>query len=117
MNTSHQQTLSIYSIIIGLALGTAVVAPVLAQQPDPLDAQEAWQNNRLLTPTSHQRAQEEKGRVIIYDGLKDTTIEKAMDKAFDRIQNMMFIRVIRTGKGGQPMHDNKGELVVEDDDC
>ncbi len=119
MNTSiQQQPVYIYSIIISLSLwATAVITPVQAQQLGALDNQESWQYNRLLAPTAHQRQQEKSGSVVIYDGLKDTTIDKVMDKAFDRIQNMMFIRILRTGKDGQPMHGKNGEVVVEDDDC
>lgn len=50
-------------------------------------------------------------------GLKDSTAERALDQYFDRIQNMMFIRVIRTNAADQPMHDDKGDAVTEDDDC
>jgi len=119
MNSSIQQKpVYIYSIIFSLSLwATAVSTPVQAQKPGALDGQESWQYNRLFAPTAHQRQLEIKGSVVIYDGLKDTTIDKVMDKAFDRIQNMMFIRVIRTGKDGQPMHGKNGEMVVEDDDC
>lgn len=116
--TVSQQPMLIHSITFVLALwSAAATAPVQAQQPVAQEAQNAWQSNRLFAPTAHQREQEQRGSVVIYDGLKDATIERAMDKAFDRIQNMMFIRIIRTGKDGQPMHGSHGEEVVEDDGC
>lgn len=119
MSTSlYRQPTLIHSITIVLTLWFAVASvPVKATQPTSRDAQDAWQNNRLFAPTAHQREQEQKGSVVIYDGLKDITIEDVMDKAFDRIQSMMFIRVIRTGKGGQPMRGENGQMVIEDDDC
>jgi hypothetical protein len=119
MNTHiHQMLTSMYCIIITLLFWlVADVAPLKAEQPDAPDVQDVWQNNRLFTPTMKQREQEKQGGIVIYDGLKDTTVEKAMDKAFDRIQNMMFIRIIHTDKGGQPKHDSNGDVLVGDDDC
>lgn len=119
MNTSLQQKpVFINSIIFTLSLcAVAATTPVRAQQQDALDSQTSWQNNRLFAPTAHQRQQEKRGSVVIYDGLKDTTIDKAMDKAFDRIQNMMFVRIIRTSTDGQPKHQKNGQVMVEDDGC
>jgi len=76
-----------------------------------------WQQNRLFQPTDRQRVQEEKGKVVIYDGLTDSMVERAMSSNFDRIQNMMFIRIIRTDKQGHAKQDKNGKVVVEDDDC
>ena len=114
----QQRPAFIYSITLTLALCAVTIAsPVKAQQPDALDSQETWQANRLFAPTTHQREQEKNGTVVIYDGLKGSTVDNAMDKAFERIQNMMFIRIIHTDKDGQPMHDDNGEVMVDDDDC
>lgn len=113
-----KNTLFPYSITLTLALCAGLVSnSVHAQKLDALDGQDAWQNNRLFAPTANQRQQEGRGKVVIYDGLKDTTIDSIMDKAFDRIQNMMFIRIIHTDKAGQPMHDGNGEVITDDDDC
>jgi len=101
--------------LIGLALCLAAVGT--AAQASPFDVLDKWQNNRLFQPTPRQRVQETKGKVVIYDGLTDSTVNKAMDSNFDRIQNMMFIRVIRTDKGGKPLHKEDGSVQVEDDDC
>jgi hypothetical protein len=119
MNTSDRHILSyIHSGLLSLALCLASVATSAhAGQPGPWGKIEKWQNNRLFQPTARQKAQEVKGKVVIYDGLTDATVDKAMDRNFDRIQNMMFIRVIRTGKTGKPIHKEDGSVEVEDDDC
>lgn len=70
-----------------------------------------WQMKRLMTPTSSQRASESKGQVFIYDSLEINKIEAAMDSNFERIQNMMFIRI------HHPPESEGGTPAVEDDDC
>jgi hypothetical protein len=83
-----------------------------------LDSTDKWQMNRLFNPTENQRKKEEKtGQVMIYDGLRDTTVAKALDTNFDRIQNMMFTRVVVTKASGHPELDDFGNPVVEDDGC
>lgn len=47
---------------------------------------------RLFEPTPSELAQEEKGRIYIYDGLRDKDVQRAMEQEFDRVENMMFIR-------------------------
>jgi len=118
MNTSMitQSRITLLLTIVS-ALYITGVAPVHAEQVTLLDAQETWQNNRLLQPTPNQIEQEQKGNVVIYDGLKDITIDEALDQYFDRIQNMMFTRIIRTGKAGKPLQDEAGNVVMEDDGC
>jgi hypothetical protein len=50
----------------------------------------------LLTTVSSAQASdieaEAKGRVMIYDGLKNETVEEALNAQFGRIDRMMFIR-------------------------
>lgn len=69
---------------------------------------EDWQRNQLLNPSAGQLAAEKRGRVAIYDGLHESTVDTALDNQFGRIENMMFIRVARTSPNGD-------EWV--DDDC
>lgn len=119
MKTLYIQNLKCFRvalIFLGLSLAGAV-SVAHAGQPGPWGKIEKWQNNRLFQPTSGQKAQEAKGKVVIYDGLTDATVDKALDQNFDRIQNMMFIRVIRTGKTGKPIRKQDGSAEVEDDDC
>lgn len=41
-----------------------------------------------------------------------------MDKHYERIENMMFIRVIKSDEEGNPKVDPvSGEAIVEDDGC
>jgi hypothetical protein len=57
------------------------------------------------------RPSKSKGRVFIYDSLEIDQIEAAMDANFERIENMMYIRIHHPPKteGGTP--------TVEDDHC
>jgi hypothetical protein len=48
---------------------------------------------RLFDPTPTEIRQERAGRVYIYDGLKETDVERAMGEEFSRVDSMMFIRV------------------------
>lgn len=118
MNTSLQTT---SSLILGLTLVSGLcvsgVTPVRADEANLLDAQETWQNNRLLQPTPGQREQERQGTVVIYDGLKDITVRKALDQNFERIQNMMFTRIVRTGNAEEPLQGADGKAITEDDGC
>jgi hypothetical protein len=67
-----------------------------------------WNRNQLLNPSAGQLKAEQHGRVAIYDGLHESTVDRALDTQFGRIQNMMFVRVTHTTPEG-------GEWV--DDEC
>ena len=81
------------------------------------EAADKWQMNRLFEPTDNQRKEETQGQIMIYDGLRDITVKDALDKNFDRIENMMFTRVIITDEEGQPELDVAGNTITEDDGC
>ena len=119
MNTVNVQIPAVVpSIAMGLTLLLlAGVAPAQAEQLALLESQDTWQHNVLFEPTPTQLKREDKGSIMIYDGLTDVTVAKALDKQFDRIENMMFTRVIRTGESGAPLRDEAGEVMVEDDGC
>lgn len=70
-----------------------------------------YQGRLLLYPTPNQLATEEDGRVHIYDSLEISLIDEAMDLHFDRIENMMFIRIHNLPPAGA------GPAVVENDGC
>lgn len=72
-------------------------------------AEGGFQQNVLFNPSSNVLLAEARGRVMIYDGLKDETVELALTKQYGRIQNMMFVRT-------QIVQEN-GEYETEDDDC
>jgi len=73
---------------------------------------------RLFDPTPAELRAERAGGVYIYDGLRDTDIEHAMQEAFDRIESMMFIRVKRTIPQGKANEKPDNDVAyVQDDDC
>ena len=59
-----------------------------------------WQQRRLFSPTTQERAAEQQGRVVIYDGVKDVEVARAMDEQFERVESMMFIRTQITDRAG-----------------
>jgi hypothetical protein len=73
---------------------------------------------RLFEPTPAERRAETSGRIYIYEGLRETDVARAMEKEFDRVESMMFIRVKKTDKTGETLKDPEtGDAVVEDDGC
>ncbi len=71
--------------------------------------EQSWQMKQLFEPSPMQLAMEKsRSRVVIYDGLPETAVERAMEEQFDRIEHMMFI-------GIRPISPD-GEVEV-DDDC
>ncbi len=79
----------------------------------PLMAAEAvaaqdWQERRLLAPSERQLSIEQRGRVVIYDGLDERLVDSALDTQFGRMQNMMFV-------GVRHIEPDGGEWA--DDDC
>ena len=76
------------------------------------------EQRRLFAPTASELASENEGRIYIYDGLRDSDIERAMEQHFNRIENMMFIRTIKTDEKGVIKRDETtGEIEIEDDGC
>lgn len=50
---------------------------------------------------------------MIYDGLDNAMVERALDEQFDRIEHMMFVR----NRQSSSDDDDDGEGYVEDDGC
>ena len=75
------------------------------------DANDSFQYNTLYNPSPAQLKAEERGRVMIYDGLDNALVERALDEQFDRIGHMMFIRT------RQSASDDDEEDTAEDDGC
>mgnify|MGYP006928178270 CR=1 FL=1 len=67
-----------------------------------------FQQNMLFSPSPSVLADEAKGRVMIYDGLKSETVDKAMNVQFSRIDSMMFVNTEYKKENGE---------IVANDDC
>jgi len=111
MKTSTQRTLSegtgTISLLILIMLLMGTLLPPLARAAD---ANDGFQTNALFNPTPAQLKAEARGRVMIYEGLDNTVVERALDEQFDRIEHMMFVRT----RQSTPDDD---EYIVEDDGC
>ena len=68
-----------------------------------------YQTRRLLAPTPAERSTELRGKIYIYDGLTSEQIEMALNRHFDRMNSMMFVRTVQ-------IYESGGEYV-EDDGC
>jgi hypothetical protein len=88
----------------GLLLGVMLVSVSATAE-----AEEAVQMNALFSPSKALRQAEARGRIMIYDGLDATDVDRALDQQFDRIQSMMFIRTRHT--------EPDGTVSIEEDDC
>ena len=101
-----------------LALPMAVMAaPVHAGNDEAQANLQQWQLRRLNQPTERERAQEIAGGIYIYDGLTDKEVDHALDKHFNRIENMMFMGTIKTLPTGAIQRDEKGNAVTESGGC
>lgn len=102
--------------LIKLISITVVIVSMYAgnTRADSLD----WYQQQLFSPTERQLAMEALGRVTIYDGLRDTDVQRALDEQFDRVESMMFTGTVVTDGQGNPVRDREtGEVLVENDGC
>lgn len=84
---------------------------------EPLSA-DSWQMKRLFQPSHADLKSEARGRVMIYDGVTDRTVERALREQFDRVDSMMFTRTVVTDEDGAPRRDpDSGAVLHEDDGC
>lgn len=100
------------TLLMVFTLGGAMAA---AANADP-SSMKSWQMGRLFEPTQNQLKWEAKGRVMIYEGLMDKDVERAFDEQFDRLEHMMFIRVVVTDDSGEARRTESGEVVTESND-
>lgn len=76
------------------------------------------ERRRLFEPSPGELRDEAAGRFYIYEGLRTTDIERAMDEEFRRVQSMMFIRVKPSDdKGKGPKTPGSDTSYVQDDGC
>ena len=102
-------------LLVGVVLGLFGGHGAAYAAPPSIDN---WQMKRLFKPTPAQLASEAKGRVMIYDGMTDKTVHKALEKEFDRIDAMMFTSVVVTDDSGAARRsEESGEVQYEDDGC
>jgi len=94
-----------------------MAAPVHAGNDEAQANLQQWQLRRLNQPTERERAQEIAGGIYIYDGLTDKEVDHALDKHFNRIENMMFMGTIKTLPTGAIQRDEKGNAVTESGGC
>jgi hypothetical protein len=71
-------------------------------------AEDVFQMKVLFNPSSSQLKAEARGRVMIYDGLDNNVVERALDEQFDRIEHMMFVRTRNTEPDGEVSYDDDG---------
>lgn len=82
-----------------------------------MDLMYEFQLAQLLEPSTEQLQEEREGRIFIYDGIKESDIQLALDTQIDRIGSMMFVNVIWTDESGEPLVDSVTGDVLADDDC
>ena len=100
-----------------IGIPASILLIVASMQPLYAD-QDSWQMTSLLQPSPAQLEREKHGRVVIYHGVKDTDVARAMDEQFERIEAMMFTGTVVTDDEGQPLRDPDTDLIiVEDDGC
>lgn len=108
MNTTIQksptrETGTIHRRLIGLLAGM-----LLAPLPTTAGAEDSFQQNVLFNPTAAQLKAEARGRVMIYDGLDNAVVERAIDAQFDRMESMMFVRTRHTAPDGEVSYADDG---------
>jgi hypothetical protein len=99
-------------LLMVFAFGGAMAAEADAD-PSP---KQSWQLSRLFAPTPYDLKREANGRVMIYDGLTDKDVERALDQQFNRLEHMMFTRIVVTDDSGNARRTESGEVVTESDD-
>lgn len=117
LNNSLTKSITLISTLIVVSLSAIAQAEQTSEQLALLETNNKWQLARLFEPTQNERRLEDKGYIMIYDNLPDKTVDKAMDSDFDRIENMMFTRVVITDEEGLPQLDESGNIAKEDDGC
>lgn len=89
-----------------------------AAGPERVTIGNSWQMTRLFAPSGTALKQEAQGSIVIYEGIRDVDVERAMDEQFDRVEHMMFVGTVVTDEEGEAVVDpESGQAVTEDDGC
>ena len=106
---------SFTSLVLSMAI---IGGSSIAAASDSDDSMNGWQLSLLFDPSPAQQRVEKRGRVMIYNGLRSSDIDRALEEQFDRIDSMMFVNTVITDKQGKLVTDpNTGEVMTEDDGC
>ena len=73
------------------------------------DADQSFQHKTLFEPASYVLNREARGAVTIYDGFTSDQVDQVMDEQYERIENMMFTRMIYVS--------DEGDDLIFDDGC
>lgn len=95
-----------------LVIATILAGSALAESVGLPPGFSDYQHRRLLAPTPAERRTEVRGGIYIYDGIPVHLVDKALDREFERIDNMMFIRIRdlpATGAGPAEEDDDSDE--------
>lgn len=93
---------------IKLIFGIVYLAISLTPHTAKADKFNDFQLNRLHNPSEHQYLAESKGKIYIYDGLTSNQVSTALDNHFERIDSMMFTRIVQTNMQGEQYAENDG---------
>ena len=96
-----------FLFITTVLLLTLFSATLLAEE----SAVYQWQIKRLMSPDDRTLAKEKSQSVVfIYENLKLSDVEKALDEHFSRMENMMFVGTLLppTAAGGVPQKEEDG---------
>ncbi|HEY5602368.1 MAG TPA: hypothetical protein VIM41_04595 [Gammaproteobacteria bacterium] len=103
--------------IVWTMIGWVLCSSAMAAHGNAMDLMYEFQYAQLMDPSNEQLQLEKEGNVFIYAGLKESDIQSAIDKHYDRMGSMMFVNVVWTDEAGNPLTDpDTGEAVV-DSDC
>ncbi len=97
-------------LVIATVLAGGVLAEAVGLPPGFKD----YQHRRLLEPTAAERRHEARGGIYIYDGMPTQLVDRALDREFERIDSMMFIRVRDLPATGAGLAEDEND---NDDEC
>ena len=108
------QTTARHTLCVALARGNLSACSEGAAAAEVSEIEQ----RRLFNPTEAELASEAEGRIYIYDGLTDVTVQRALNEECDRVEHMMFIRTKKTDAQAAIQRDTEtGAVEYEDDGC